>query len=422
MATQAHLLSSHLLASHSSAKLDAGQVRMQNQRLLLNIIWSEQTISRAELARRTGLSRSTVSAIVAEVMDTGLVTFRGAGLSQGGRRPVMLGFEDDALALVGVDVGASHVGVAVTDLRARARSWIYQPFEVRDDPEGTMALVEELVRDGLRRAGCATGSLAGIGVGVPSPVHPERPDQLSPLVLPRWEGISIPARLSETFGCRTLVDNDANLGALAEFWWGAGRGVSEIAFVKVGTGIGSGHIIRGEIYRGAGGVAGEIGHVVVAADGPECVCGLNGCLATLAGADAIVARVREALDDGAASPLASQGLTLSAIVSAAQAGDPLATRVIRRAGRHLGIAVAGLMNLLNPSTVVLGGGLMRAGELVLEPLRSALRKRTLWVSLDDASVVAGELGEQAVAIGAATLVLKTALDDPALFQAALGAP
>ncbi|MFT7583506.1 MAG: glucokinase-like ROK family protein [Myxococcota bacterium] len=402
-------------------KLDAALVRAQNQRLLLNIVWCESGISRAEIARRTGLSRSTVSAIVEDLLETGLVCFGAAGDSKGGRRPITLQFQDAALKLVGVDIGATHVAVALTDLRGKVIHWASQPHGVRDDPGGTLSIVESLVEAALVAAGVTASSVVGIGVGVPSPVDPNRPARLSPLILPAWWGHDIPGRLEKKFGRPVWVDNDANLGALAELWWGAGADGKDLAYIKMGTGIGAGHIVNGAIYRGATGVAGEIGHIAIDPQGPLCLCGLEGCLVTFVGSEALVAQVREMLRAGRTSVLDPATLTQAALVEAAVAGDAVAREVIERAGRRLGIAVASLFNLMNPATVVVGGSLTLAGDLVMEPLRETVRRRTLWLSLDEARIVSSELGEREVAIGAATLVLQNALDAPSLFPKVDGA-
>lgn len=403
----------------AEGKLDATQVRLQNERLLLNLIWSERAISRAEIARVTGLSRSTVSAIVEDLLETGLVSFRGAGESQGGRPPVILGFEDDALALVGVDLGASHVSVIVTNLRGEERAWRTRNHTVRPDPEGSLALVDELIGEALYDAGMSDERIVGIGVGVPSPVNPKHPGKVSPLVMPRWRDVDIVARLKAVHSCPVLLDNDANLGALAELWWGKGVGARDLVFIKVGTGIGCGHIIHGDIYRGATGVAGEIGHLTLDPNGPPCVCGLTGCLATYVGTDALLARTREALMSAPYSMLSTDSLDIGTLVDAAYGEDPVALRMIADAGRRLGTAIASLVNLNNPGQVILGGGLMRAGDLLLEPLRDTLRRRTLWLALDDFTIDVGALGERDIAIGAATLVLKGALDEPRLFPRVL---
>jgi len=406
-------------ADRAEGKLDATQVRLQNERLLLNLIWSERVISRAEIARVTGLSRSTVSAIVEALLETGLIRFRGAGESQGGRPPVILGFEDDALALVGVDLGASHVSVIVTNLRGEARAWHTRSHHVRPDPEGSLALVQELVADAMRDARVGHERLVGVGVGVPSPVNPKLPGKVSPLVMPRWRDVDIVDRLKAVYACPVLLDNDANLGALAELWWGRGVGARDLVFIKVGTGVGCGHIIRGDIYRGATGVAGEIGHLTIDPNGPPCVCGLTGCLATYVGTEALLARTRDALGGAPRSTLSNDPLDIGTLVAAAHAGDAVAVRMIADAGRRLGTAIASLVNLNNPGQVILGGGLMRAGDLLLEPLRDTLRRRTLWLALDDFTIEVGALGERDVAIGAATLVLKSALEAPSLFPRVL---
>jgi predicted NBD/HSP70 family sugar kinase len=212
-----------------------------------------------------------------------------------------------------------------------------------------------------------------------------------------------------------FADNDANLGALAEHWWGAGRGLDDFAYIKIATGLGSGHVIGGEIYRGATGVAGEIGHLAVDPKGGPCICGLRGCLATLVGAPALVERARTLLADHPESALANGELTIGSIEDAALAGDTLALLVVREAAEHLGIAVAGLLNLMNPSKVIFGGGLARLGELLLGPLRETVDRRTLVSSVDATEILTSQLGAKAVAIGAATLVLKAALANPRLF-------
>ena len=404
------------------AKLDAAGVRAQNQRLLLNMVWTERTISRAEIARVTGLSRSTVSDIVNDLLDTGLVSFRGAGDSQGGRRPIMVGFDDDALALVGVDVGASHVGVATTNLRGKVHRWVERPHPVRDDPEGTLRLIEELVLAVLAEDATPLSRVLGIGVGVASPVDPAAPRDLSPIVLPRWKGYDLPAHLERVFGRPVLIENDANLGALAEHWWGAGRDGRDLAYIKVATGIGSGHIVRGQIYRGARGVAGEIGHIAIDPNGPPCVCGLDGCLSTLVGSEVLVTQARQQLAAGRSSAMDADHLSIDALVTSALQGDGVAREVIERAGRNLGTATASLINLLNPATVVFGGSLTRAGDVLLGPLRETLRRRTLWLALDDANIVSSALGGSEIAVGAATLVLEAALDDPSRFPKVPASP
>jgi predicted NBD/HSP70 family sugar kinase len=385
----------------------------------LQLIWRERRISRAEIARRTGLSRSTVSAIVSALLPTQLVAEVGAGESHGGRRPIVLEFQDDAFRILGIDMGATHVSVALTDLRGRVLHWASKNHSVRTDPRGAQHLVLQLADKCLEKTRSAPDRLIGVGLAVPSPVDPQNTDLLSPLVLPAWRGVSVTAPLRERYGVPVLVDNDANLGALAEQWWGAARDVADSAYIKVATGIGSGHIIGGRIYRGSSGTAGEIGHIAIDPQGPPCLCGLRGCLVTLVGSHALIAKAREMMQRKPKSALAhAKPLTITAIEDAALEGDALALEIVRGAAQHLGIAVAGMLNLMNPALVSIGGSLARLGPLLIDPLREAVRSRTLVSSVAAARIVASELGERDVATGAATLVLQQALNDLRFFPTA----
>ncbi|MCB1150292.1 ROK family protein, partial [bacterium] len=318
---------------------------------------------------------------------------------------------------LGVEMSASHVVTALTNLRGRVLPWHSREHPVRRDTEGTRAPVAELCEKCLRAPQARGLPLVGIGLAVPSPVDPSVPDGLSRVVMPAWEGRLGMEHLAERFGVPVLVDNDANLGALAEHWWGVGRGVDDLAYIKVATGVGSGHVIQGEIYRGATGVAGEIGHIAIDPQGPPCICGLHGCLVTFVGGHALVARAEELLPAFPESPLHEGPVTVHDIEDAALTGDPLALQVATEAAGHLGTALAGLLNLMNPAMVILGGDLSRLGDLLVDPLRDTVKARTLVSSVRAAEIRASELGPLSVAIGASTLILKEALADATLFPA-----
>ncbi len=381
----------------------------------LRLIWHERRISRADIARRTGLSRSTVSESVDALMPTGLIEEVGAGPSRGGRPPIVIEFRDDAFGILGVDMGAAHVSVVLTDLRGRVIAWEHRSHSVRTDPDGTRALIMDLCDRCLSTWSGGLERMVGIGIAVPCPVDPRHPELFSEVVLPEWGGVSGFSAISERYGLPLMVDNDANLGALAERWWGAGRAVDDFAYIKVATGVGSGHVIRGHIYRGATGVAGEIGHLAIDPNGDVCICGLRGCLGTIIGAAALVKRARALRDRFPQSALNGAALTVDAIEDAGLAGDPLALAVVREAAEHLGVAIAGLVNLMNPELVIIGGGIARLGEALLDPLRETIKKRTLISSLSVCNVTTSELGTQATAVGAATMILEAALADSALF-------
>lgn len=382
---------------------------------VLEIIWRHRRISRADIARRTGLARSTVSEVVSDLLETELVVEGGDGPSRGGRRPIMLEFNDQAHVILGVDMGSTHVSAVLTDLRGNELAWEHEEHPVRTDPEGTGVLIMRLCNACLSGFEGARKRLLGVGVAVPSPVDPNRPKQVSDVLLPHWSGHGVLEHLQMSYGVPVLVDNDANIGTLAEHWWGAGRGLDDFTYVKLGTGIGSGHMISGAVYRGATGVAGEIGHMVIDPEGNPCACGNRGCLETLVGTRALVARAVALAQEAGGSALQSPDITIDSIEDAALAGDPVALQVVDEAATHLSSAMAAILNLLNPSAIVLGGSLSRLGGMLLAPIRERVRTQTLVNSAAAASILATELGPHATARGAATLVLDEALKDPRMF-------
>jgi predicted NBD/HSP70 family sugar kinase len=395
-------------------KTDAAAMRARNSNLLLDMIWREQRISRAEIARRAGLSPSTVSAIVRDLEQMGLVQDIGTGSSTGGRRPILLGFCDDAFAIIGVELGATHIAVALTDLRGRVKVFREQSHAVRTDPQGTLEATQVLIDDSLAASGVALPRVLGIGVAIPSPLDPDEPGRMSPFIVPAWAGYDIRAWLHERYQHPIVIDNDANLGALAEQWWG--EHADDLTYIKIGMGVGAGHIIRGELYRGAGGSAGEVGHIVLDPAGPECMCGNRGCLATYIGSNVLLARAQARMRP------ASEPLSMGMIVEQARQGHAAAQEIIATAGHYLGIALAGLVNILNPAVVVLGGALASAGDMLIDPLRTSIRSHALSKSIAETRIVASALDRRAIAVGAATLVLAAALRDYTLFPLAADAP
>lgn len=383
--------------------------------LVLELIWRRKRISRADIARAMGLSRSTVSKIVSDLQRTQLIADVGVGPSRGGRRPLLLAFQDGARVILGVDVGASHVAAALTDLRGRVLAWRERGHPVMSDPAGTLRLIVELCDGCLAARERPAADLVGIGVAVPSPVDPRNPGRMFDRIFPAWRGHSVVEHLRERYGSPVFVDNDANLGAVAEHRWGWGVGVNDLTYLKVSTGIGAGHIIDGKLYRGSSGMAGEIGHIATASDGPPCVCGNRGCLATFAGTHGVLNRVEELLPDHPRSLLAGSRLSITALEEAALASDPLAREVVGEAAGHLGTAVAGVLNLMNPATVILGGSLSRLGDLLLQPLRETVARRTFARSIAAATIRTSALGLQSIALGAATHILDTALANPQRF-------
>jgi predicted NBD/HSP70 family sugar kinase len=358
-------------------------------------------VSRAELARRTALAPSTVSAVVSDLQAAGLVVEPPAPPRDGGaalgRPPVLVALHRRAGVALGIDFGKRHVRVALSDLSHTLLAERHRALEADVAAAEAIALAVSLVDEVLAEAGADREELVGVGMGLPGPVHQPSGELGDSTILPGWVGVRAAPAMSEALGHPVEVHNDANLGALSEWMWGAGSDVDHMAYLKAATGIGAGFIIRGRPYVGAGGTAGEIGHTVVDPGGPICRCGNRGCLETLAGSTAVLRALRD-----------TQGreLTLAQAIALAERGNGGCDRAIADAGRAIGTAVATLCNLLNPRRIVVGGELGAAGELLLAPLRESLRRGAIRSAAEDVDVVQGTLGERAEVLGAVALVLR----------------
>ena len=359
-------------------------------------------LSRADLSRRTGLAPSTVSSIVAELVGSGLVVeVPGSGEStiRRGRPATLVALHRRAGVVVGIDVGKRHVRVAVADLahRVLGETTVALDSDVTaaDGIDEVVRLVDQL----LPRAGADRSDVVGVGMGLPGPVRADTGELGDSTILPGWVGVRAPEAMTRALGMPVLVDNDANLGALSEATWGAARGCAEVVYVKVATGIGAGLIIGGQPFRGIGGTAGEIGHLVIDPAGPTCRCGNRGCLETLAGADSILSALR---------PTHGDRLLLKDALDRAAEGDSGCRRAIADAAGAIGTALGTLCNVLNPQRIVVGGELGTAGELVLGPLRESLRRAAIHSAADDVDDVQGALGDRAEVLGAIALALRGA--------------
>ncbi len=326
---------------------------------ILRVVWREHQISRADIARKLDLSRSTVTEIIKELLNTDFISEIGNGVSSGGRRPVVLEFQDDAKFILGIDIGATHISVALTNLRGKLLIWKEIKHPVREDPRGTWKLVIDLCNKCSKESKFDLKDLMCIGVAFPSPVDPARPESLSESILPNWAGFSGIEQLRGYFKVPVFVDNDANLGALAEHWWGAGRGIDDLVYIKIGNGIGAGYILGGELYRGAKGTAGEMSHMSINFNGNQCGCGLKGCLATYLASWALEIRANTLLPSYPDSKLNLNYPKIREIEKAAMDGDILALKVVKEASEYLSVAITSLINLFNPAQVIVGGSLTR---------------------------------------------------------------
>jgi len=334
----------------------------------------------------------------------------GVGPSTGGRAPRTVRFSADAGHLFVADLGATSIDVAVTDLSGTILAHAAEPADIAAGPDVVLGRVEALFEECAAKA-TAPGALFGVGIGVPGPVEFDAGRPISPPIMPGWDSYSVPARFAR-FGVPVRIDNDVNVMALGELTTGLGRGRENFVFVKIGTGIGAGIIVNGELYRGSQGCAGDIGHIQIPLRGSDeviCRCGNVNCLEALAGGAAIARDATEAARAGR-SPFLQATLEEKGAVDArdvalgAAHGDPTSVELLAYAGRVVGQAVAAMVNFFNPSLVVIGGGVSEAGDGLLATIRQTIYRRSLPLSTRNLGVHRSALGWKAGVVGAATMV------------------
>lgn len=364
----------------------------------------------AKLGDLVNTSRSKAMQDVGELEALGLVTRGGKAPSRGGRRSTIVSLTD-SLRYVGVDVGATSISVAITDGYLNVLDYAEQESDVRSGPVAILDQAESLVRE---LAGVARGELAvgGVGLGLPSPVSFSTGKPVAPPLMPGWDGYPVRDELAARMGTLVTVDNDVNIMALGEKHSGIARRQDDFLFVKLGTGVGCGIVINGEIYRGRDGCAGDIGHIAAGDPTVSCHCGRSGCLEAQIGGHALARTAILGAQSGESplleTRLREQGrLTALDISRANEFGDPFANRTIRRSGRVLGEALAGIVNFFNPALIVLGGGVSGLGQLLLAELRSVVLDRSTPLATSALQLELSVAREQAGVIGAAWLASDT---------------
>ena len=390
-------------------------VKNINKRVSLELIrFTPGGVSRSELARQLGLTRAAVTTIIGDLIDSGLVHETEDGPATGGRRPILLELNPRRGYLVGIDVGATHYGMLVTDFGGRVVNEVEARLDIRMSPDSYLTKLDEALRAMLGGAQLGLDDVLAIGMGVPGPISSEAGMVVAPPIMPGWDKYPVRLKAQELWGRPVSLNNDAELGALGEWAHGAGRGERHLAYIKVGTGIGAGLLLDGKIFRGATGCAGEIGHVTVKDNGPLCTCGNYGCLEAMAGGGAIAKKAREAVLAGKRTQLASlrsvDEISARDVAHAARLGDLVAQKIMAEAGGYMGIAIASLVNVFNPSMIVIGGGVAQIGDLLLDPIRQVVRNRSLRSAAQAVRITAAVLGRRSTSMGAVVQALNIALD------------
>lgn len=371
-------------------------------------------VSRAQLTAALRVTRGKISAEVAELIEAGFLAEEGLAQSDGGRRSSLLGIPRSAGLILAVALGATSVDVALTTLGSEILAYRGEPADVRFGPEPVLERVRVLVGELLEEQGSGREEILAVGLGLPGPVEQTTGLLTVPPLMPGWDRFPIREVLLREYAAPVFVDNDVNVMALGEHWGGVGRGIDDMIFVKIGTGIGSGIIIGGKLHRGPQGCAGDLGHIMVDPDGPTCTCGNSGCLEAMAAAPAMVARAERCARDGRSEVLAGimgEGGELSArdIGEAARRGDACALDVIRRTGGLVGQTLASVVSVLNPSLIVIGGGVSHIGNALLAEIRSSVYRRSLPLATRNLPVVMSELDDVAGVVGASVMAAEGVL-------------
>jgi glucokinase-like ROK family protein len=392
-------------------------LRAINKQRVLHLVRSQGPLSRAEAASSTGLTRPTISSVVAELAAQGWVEERGVGESTGGRPPLMLQFRPQARWVIGAELGAGHLRAVLTDLDGNVRDRVKERVE-SSDPLVEVGRLEAAIRSVMAKA--PNGAiLAGIGLGITGIVDAKAG---------RWrysphfqvDDLPIARLLQDRIGLPVLIENDARAMAWGERTFGSARSAGDLAYIRVGVGIGAGFIIGGQLHRGASDGAGEIGHMVIDLEGRQCRCGSYGCLETMASATAIARQAARRIGRGEESIIRQMvegdlaRVIGSTVIEAAHAGDRVAMEILAEAGRDIGSAVGNLINLLNPSVVVIGGGTSRAGEALLGSIRQTALARTLPGLKEKVAIKVTVLGEDSCPLGGASLVMEELFRVPAV--------
>ncbi|MHB1473569.1 MAG: ROK family transcriptional regulator [Dermatophilaceae bacterium] len=363
-------------------------LREANRARVLSVVREHGAMTQVEIASFSRLSAATVSNMVRELDVAGLVTLSPS--IRHGRRAVLVSLASGGGLLAGIAFGDRDIRVAVASRARKVLDQQRMPLQADHVADEGMERAAQLLFDLVDGVGGRMADVDAVGFGLPAPVDSITGQVGSEDILPGWRGVNVAEAMEGLLKTPVVLDNTANLAALGELRSGALQGVRHGCYIKISYGVGAGIIIDGEIFRGSAGTAGEIGHLTIDENGPICRCGNRGCLDTFVGARAILAALAS-----------SHGpLRLHDVIAKAIEGDAGCRRVLEDAGRHIGVAVAGLVNLINPEVVVLGGQMARVGEMVLTPMREAIDRCAIPSAAATVDLRVSELGENAEVMGA----------------------
>ena len=398
---------------------DHAYVRKLNTTTILQLLRVAAPVSRAELAKKTGLNRSTVSSIVNQLIENDLVRETELQREGVGRPGMSLTLNPNGGAAIGVEMGVDFISVVVKDLLAQSRWRMYVDVDSGLGQEAIVAQAESIIERALTETAVSNLRVFGIGVGVPGLVDVQAGViKMAPNL--QWQDVPIKAMWQERFQLPVYVENEANAAALGEHYFGVTQKVKDFIYLSAGVGLGGGIMLQGQLFRGSGGYAGEIGHMTIDPNGELCSCGRRGCWETVVGPRAVERLIRSQIREGAESVLTemAQGdldtITFDQIVEAANLGDGVATSALHNVAVSLGIGIANLVNVFNPEMVVLGGRLRLAGELIMPTIKQTVQQNSLQHPLAGVKFANSAHGAEACVMGAIALVMDNVLREPTI--------
>ena len=399
-------------------RADQNLVKQLNCALILDQLLASSPLSRANLAEQTGLTRSTVSSLVGELIEQGLI--REVGLESAGSRGrpgILLELNPYGGSIVGIEINVGYVTVILTDFTARTLWRRHVQIPETTDRAEMLALAEGLIGEAIRAGAANNLRLLGIGLGVPGLVDiGQGVLRYAPNL--GWRDVNFREQWGNKFGVPLYIENDGNAAALGEHYFGVAKGHQHFVFLGTGVGLAGGLMLNGEVYRGVGGYAGEVGHMIVESGGDLCSCGRRGCWETLVGPRAVIRGIAQALERGAPSRIPelvggdTRRITMDVVVSAANQGDQLALDTLSDIALYLGAGIANLINLFNPEMIVLGGTLIAAGDYLLRPISKIIAAEALPEPTRMVALALSALGMDACVKGAVALVIDGIVREP----------
>ena len=390
-------------------------VKNFNKHALVDLIrFAGRGVARTDIAQELGLTRASVTIIINDLIENGIILETESRSTRSGRPPVVLDINPKCGVAAAIDMGATHLRVAVGDFSAHILEEVEHPFRIANGPDQCLEEGDRALRFVLEKRGLQIADLSAVGLSVPGPVIQDTGMVMAPPIMPGWDRFPIRTTVEGLWKVPVALGNDANFGAIGEWVYGAGRGERNLAFIKVGSGIGAGLIINRQIFGGTTGAAGEIGHLTIDENGPACPCGNRGCLEAFAGGHAIALQAQQLVESGKRTLLSDSNvktISVREVAEAARRGDLAAQEILHRSGTFIGIAVAGLINLVNPSVVIIGGGVAEVGDLLTAPIRKVVRERSLRAAEHAVKITTAMLGRRSTLIGAMVQATNMAIHD-----------